>query len=712
MKKVYGKLWVDSRGKKRIDFGEVWGEMKKKDANCRAVLTGNGIVVVDVDRKDAIPKWLKGLKPTVETARGYHYYFNVGDSSKYGNRVGVVEGVDIRSDGGLVFDKYWGDDDRVWYKRVGDVIGTGLPKKLKKLMEVDGKKSGKKRVLGVSEREVRDMMKYVDGYDNYEDWFKVGMALKNWDSELGFDIWNEWSMKSDKYDSKSSMQRKWQSFSNDGDLSIGTIQYMARENGYDPMGNDFEPVDGVISVGKLYTDDLKDEWWLDDPTIDRAAIVAYMKNTGYDTKGRKFTWISSSGRSRDFVESEMDHFFKHYRVRGFDVDEWVKERGEFKNTAEYWKYIRSSIIGWIKFHNQYKLMRVMSDPFAENGVRFEDEVMYIVTNDIMAKKPARVVDTSVVNDYKEHFPALDEMLDMMLAVRFGADRKKAYLWLKATSDWGKSFLFVGVLGKLGITTMIKEKELKSALGGSPSGLNPEEFYTAWVTVFEEFKGAVSELKDITHSMIISPKGRMRAEVDLYTKIFLSAENVNSLVGTNGMEKQFDNRFMNMDLEGTLVGRKLFDRDPHHYLNALTWYVYNYLHNGMKMYIELGKHEAAIRATEVFEPFRKKYKMKSVDLMESVADIRVDYYNDVKMKMKKFGKDNDQLHELYHLTRGGKLYIRKLELAKDHFLHTMFGHSDIAKLNHKTAYELMDIDKDNRTSITINSVKFNAYKVRV
>ena len=51
-RKLYVKIKIDKRGKKVPYFGKVWGELPKKDANTRAVKTGNGLMVVDVDTRD------------------------------------------------------------------------------------------------------------------------------------------------------------------------------------------------------------------------------------------------------------------------------------------------------------------------------------------------------------------------------------------------------------------------------------------------------------------------------------------------------------------------------------------------------------------------------------------------------------------------------------------------------------------------------------
>lgn len=137
-RELYVKIKIDKRGKKVPYFGKVWGELPKKDANTRAVKTGNGLMVVDIDSKDLSKVDKKLIKllpdtPTIETANGYHWYFKGGDDIP--QTQALVEMVDIRNEGGVVFDKYWGNDERISYKKRGKTYECQgkLRKYLKKL---------------------------------------------------------------------------------------------------------------------------------------------------------------------------------------------------------------------------------------------------------------------------------------------------------------------------------------------------------------------------------------------------------------------------------------------------------------------------------------------------------------------------------------------------------------------------------------------------
>lgn len=148
-RQFYLSVSRDDRGKKVINFGgKKWGDLKKSQANARGVRTGNNLMVVDIDTKDlkSIDKKLLKLlpkNPTVETAKGFHWYFKGADDVAQTQK--LVEGVDIRNQGGFVFDKYWGSEKDISYKKTGDVykMDSKLHAYLKKLHGKQTKRIGK-----------------------------------------------------------------------------------------------------------------------------------------------------------------------------------------------------------------------------------------------------------------------------------------------------------------------------------------------------------------------------------------------------------------------------------------------------------------------------------------------------------------------------------------------------------------------------------------
>lgn len=74
-------------------------------------------------------------------------------------------------------------------------------------------------------RETQIALSLIDS-DDRDDWVKVGHALKNDFGDAGFQLWDEWSQNSEKYDQRT-IQKDWDSF-NPKSVSKGTIFYLAQ----------------------------------------------------------------------------------------------------------------------------------------------------------------------------------------------------------------------------------------------------------------------------------------------------------------------------------------------------------------------------------------------------------------------------------------------------------------------------------------------------
>tara|TARA_E500000331_G_scaffold358220_1_gene423507 strand:+ start:44611 stop:46740 length:2130 start_codon:yes stop_codon:yes gene_type:complete len=85
--------------------------------------------------------------------------------------------------------------------------------------------------------EIRDMERAIDAlefipievWNDYDDWLKVGMAMK-WANPEWLDLWIEYSRKSSKFNEKT-CQRKWKSFKG-GEIHLGTLFHYAKKGGW------------------------------------------------------------------------------------------------------------------------------------------------------------------------------------------------------------------------------------------------------------------------------------------------------------------------------------------------------------------------------------------------------------------------------------------------------------------------------------------------
>lgn len=163
---------------------------------------------------------------------------------------------------------------------------------------------------------------------------------------------------------------------------------------------------------------------------------------------------------------------------------------------------------------------------------------------------------TVMEDFTEHFPEFPDFIELLCAARFAPDRRQAYLWLQCPPGWGKSML-LSALDRLKLVVEISGKEAEACFEGKPVGLDPNKLATAWVLAFDEARCVKTETKQLAKSLHLTPKYGQRTEVPVYLKLFISAEDIDSLAGTEGVETQFADRFSYMTGTGRVEDRPLF-----------------------------------------------------------------------------------------------------------------------------------------------------------
>lgn len=291
--------------------------------------------------------------------------------------------------------------------------------------------------------------------------------------------------------------------------------------------------------------------------------------------------------------------------------------------------VKHKMMFYLKRHNQRRRVSRYVDMFASEAAMVLKPELVVISQP-HTPFPATHYDVNVVNDYKQHFTRFDEFLKFLAAARFAPDRKKAYLWMRLLSDWGKDFLLDGVLGRdgLGIVASVSESEVEKMFEGSPVGRDPVEFLHAWVLLINEFKKVNSEIKQLERSVRLAPKHQLTAEVPVYAKVFTSAEGVASLAGDNGVEDQFANRFSAFE-EGPnrITERSLYISDPDHYLESLRGYAAEVLNMEVQRYRSMGAKSSRNEAKSHIDGFHKQYGIAEIHgrlderIPEIAADIR-------------------------------------------------------------------------------------------
>lgn len=80
---------------------------------------------------------------------------------------------------------------------------------------------------------VRAALQFVSA-DSYETWTTIGLAVKCSLGDAAFEIWDEWSSNSAKYEGSAACREVWESFDPNGTLTIGTVFHLAKEGGWKP----------------------------------------------------------------------------------------------------------------------------------------------------------------------------------------------------------------------------------------------------------------------------------------------------------------------------------------------------------------------------------------------------------------------------------------------------------------------------------------------
>jgi hypothetical protein len=288
------------------------------------------------------------------------------------------------------------------------------------------------------------------------------------------------------------------------------------------------------------------------------------------------------------------------------LDEIIAKYDVSKNDA---KLIRqaaySALLMYLKLNHQRSSLQIKVDMFATEGrmEMMDEHVCVIYTHKPFSEG---VVDADIIADYKAHFPEFDEVIDFIIYSRFAADRKNSYLWILAVSDWGKGLL-MGAFKLLNIAVELSVKETEALMEGKPAGKSPKDFKRAFVTVFDEFKTVKSELKQLQSEISLAPKHQLSCTVEVFVKLFLSAESVESLIGSHGVEDQFCNRMSIIRGEGTIVSRaKFIEVGSAKYCESIANYIARKFNRKVAMLVSMGRDGATKYAGEQLGIFHHRY----------------------------------------------------------------------------------------------------------
>jgi len=131
--------------------------------------------------------------------------------------------------------------------------------------------------------------------DSYDEWIKVGMALKHEGADCS--VWDDWSRRSSKY-KEGECAKKWRTF-NRNEVTGGTLFHIACEHGYEPPKDD-----AVYDIHNLLLDELivKDKGFIAERRVPGVP-------KGYDPKGEMLEYFTTLFRPDDYVGYCVKFYF-------------------------------------------------------------------------------------------------------------------------------------------------------------------------------------------------------------------------------------------------------------------------------------------------------------------------------------------------------------------------------------------------------------------
>ncbi|MEB3150352.1 MAG: DUF5906 domain-containing protein [Sphaerospermopsis sp.] len=197
---------------------------------------------------------LGDIEPCVITpSGGYHYYLKIPNEFagiKLHKNLVDYKGIDFLTEGSycLIAGCYLNSNKREGYYQFNDPledileydVSPTLINLLSYKNEDETNDSFYDMVSGDrydwSESRILKMLGKLDPSMNYNDWLLVGMGLHKWNTLDGLKLWRDWSSQSHKFD-EDVLVKKWESFNNEGNVSLGSVDFLVKKVEFDDAEN-------------------------------------------------------------------------------------------------------------------------------------------------------------------------------------------------------------------------------------------------------------------------------------------------------------------------------------------------------------------------------------------------------------------------------------------------------------------------------------------
>lgn len=313
--------------------------------------------------------------------------------------------------------------------------------------------------------DAREALAHLDPDDGYSHWLTVGMALHASLGTTGLQLWEEWSQRSTNYDA-AELKEKWEGFGGGTKLvTVGTVYKLAKLAGWKG------PTRSKNDLADQINDHLR--FRLKDPQgvfVHREVLQNILTGAFWSHKQKTVFFLNGFG---NFVGFSAKDAPKQLRRRfGSFIDNKAVSQAALAATDDPEKSPKLAsdaktsanelLLDDLKYTNQRERVAHRVDLFGDrdfSNIRKRD-VEVVLRHRTFEERDAWRND-KVVADFKEHFPQFDDFVEFLAAARMAEDRKKAYLWLHAVSDFGKGLL-VGALEELGIVVEMSIEEVTKA----------------------------------------------------------------------------------------------------------------------------------------------------------------------------------------------------------------------------------------------------------
>jgi len=408
------------------------------------------------------------------------------------------------------------------------------------------------------------------------------------------------------------------------------------------------------------------------------SLNQFLAAEAYNFLAKTFGKVVNAGKVRELAADVASGGKK-------EVEKFISRAGSQHKTA---------VMDYLKYHNQRESIEWRVDMFA-NISRLElreDDARIILTH-----RPFQCqgkYEQAIVDDFKAHFARFDELLTFIVMSRFVLDRKKSYLWIQADSDWGKGFI-LGILKTMRCCVETSMKEIEAMLEGKPSGRSPKDFKRAFVLVIDEFKTVKSELKQLQSEISLSPKNQLVSSVEVFAKLFLSAESVGSLVTENGVEDQFCNRMSIFKETGSLVTRPAYQAAGNPaYFQSILAYTVEQINKQVAEMQQKGRKAAQTHAEKWLDGFISRY---GLDTMYERFSASLPQMADEIARHWRYQPHDDRVIS----TNTGTYVTHPAKMIEDYF-ETYFDKSHIGSLR-KKKQELLELISDDGGGVKTHRV---------